>query len=98
MDSKKLSDEEIQKVFDETHKRMLEEELEHHDISQEYVKGLRKKGFEITNICDGVEVTIRRISDGEEYIEFSGECVEEAVDNAIPFSEERPKNVAVSEK
>lgn len=86
--NKKLSDEEIQKKLDETGKRMLEEELEHHDISPEYVEDLRKKGFEITDICDGVQVTIRRISDGEEYIEFSGECVEEAVDNAIPFSEE----------
>jgi hypothetical protein len=71
-----------EELFEKTEKSIVKDTLEINCVDPQFEEDLKKKGFEIESIIEGYEVTIKRISDGEEFTEFS-ECIEEAIDNAI---------------
>lgn len=73
------------KMFRESSKIVGSEYL--NIIEPNSMEELKKRGYEITSIEDGFQVRIRKIDSGEDAneIEGFGECIEEAIDNALPF-------------
>lgn len=73
------------KLFRESEKIVGSEYLD--IIEPNSLEELKKRGYEITSIMDGFQVLIRKIGadERENEIEGFGECIEEAIDNALPF-------------
>lgn len=75
------------KLFRESEKIVGSEYLD--IIEPGSMEELKKRGYEITSICDGFQVWIRKIGTKEEDVKYEligfGESIEEAIDSALPF-------------
>lgn len=54
------------------------------DVDPEVIDSLKRRGFKISSIYDGLQVWIENPETGQGYVGF-GESIEEAIDSALPL-------------